>query len=93
MKKFILFTGRHAMPEEAGNDAIFADINPVDFIGMDKIAYEKISKTADKNICLYVTGLTAATVAVVKACLRHRKNLVLMHYDKGKNLYVSQDVL
>lgn len=90
MTTFILFPGRHEMPAEAGTNAVFdGPVNPIDFGAMEAIAAEKLSG-ADQEVTLYVTGLTAATIAVCKAALNGGKHLTLMHFDRDSGTYVPQ---
>lgn len=48
--------------------------------------------TGDKDLVVYVTGLTALTVAIVRACALNGVSLTLMHYDCISKEYVPQDV-
>ena len=87
-----LFKGRHELPV---NNYIFAgEISPVDFKRMDEVAMCWVMQYTNPGdvLFLYVTGLTAATVAVIKACKRLGLGLVLMHYDRTSGRYVPQDV-
>lgn len=41
---------------------------------------------------LYVTGLTVAVIAAIKAAKSHGINVTLWHYDKDNDNYYSQEV-
>ena len=89
-----LFKGRHELPVK---NYIFTtgEVSPVDFKRMDEVALCWMMQHTDPGdvLFLYVTGLTAATVAVIKACKRLGVGLVLMHFDRASGKYVPQDVL
>lgn len=88
-----LFKGRHELPVK--NYIFTGEISPVDFKHMDEVAVCWVMQhTAPGDVLfLYVTGLTAATVAVIKACKALGVGLVLMHFDRESGKYVPQDVL
>lgn len=88
-----LFTGRHELPVK--NFIFTGKISPCDFKRMDEVAWVWLMQNTEPGdvLELYVTGLTAATVAVIKACTRTGTGLVLMHFDRSSGKYVPQDVL
>lgn len=43
-----------------------------------------------RTLVVYVTGLTAATSAVIKACALNGVGLTLMHYDRENGEYLPQ---
>ena len=88
-----LFKGRHELPTK--NYIFEGEVNPVDFKRMDECAVCWLMQYTDPGdvLYLYVTGLTAATVAVIKACKMLGVGLVLMHFDRQTGKYVPQDVL
>ena len=45
------------------------------------------------ELIVYVTGLTAATAALVATCARNGVRLTLMHYDTASGIYRAQSVL
>lgn len=47
---------------------------------------------SDVELVLYVTGLTAATTAVVRACALNGISLTLMHYDRDSGEYLPQQM-
>ena len=47
---------------------------------------------SDVELVLYVTGLTAATTAVVRACALNGISLTLMHYDRESGDYLPQQM-
>ena len=91
---FILFGGRHPLPEHASElRAVFlGEVDPVDFEPMETRAAEVFKKCGDV-IYLYVTGLTAATVACINAARHYRKTLWLCHFDRLTQGYKRQEVL
>ena len=42
------------------------------------------------ELCVYVTGLTCLTAALIKYCAINGVRLSLMHYDSDDNVYVKQ---
>lgn len=92
MKKAVLFKARHSHPEIDGLQSIFSEtINPMDFEKLDRVAMEFVA--TDSEFTVYVTGLTPATVSVVKACVTQCKKLTLMHYNRDTDSYVAQPVV
>jgi len=93
-KNYILFSGRHTC-SDATDGAIFdCPVNPVDFEEMERIVRSKLDELkAGDSVNLYVTGLTAATLAVVKVCLEKCINLVAYHYDTATGTYRPQSIL
>ena len=93
--KVLLFT-RHQLPDYLqGIPCIFGQSHdPTDTEGLYLKAFTYMSEL-DKNteIHLYVTGLTAATLAVVRACYTQNKKLVCYHYNRDTNEYFPQRVL
>jgi hypothetical protein len=45
-----------------------------------------------KEINLYVTGLTAALIEVIKVCRSYDIKLNLFHFDTKTNTYVKQEM-
>lgn len=86
MNLFILIQGRHdiAIPEARG----FVFPNGI----QDPSAYSSIEQEADSfveglvgdELNLIVTGLTQATIAVVKSCIKNQKKLVLWHFNQSR---------
>lgn len=48
--------------------------------------------TGDAELRLYVTGLSAALAAVIKACALNGVRLVLLHYDRESRAYAEQRI-
>lgn len=95
--KFVLCKARHSHPEIDGLEPIFdTEIDPMDFDGMlrtvNHLFAEKFADIEEDlvKITLYVTGLTGAAMAVVAACIQNNYRLILMHYDRSQDKYVSQ---
>ena len=45
-----------------------------------------------RTLVVYVTGLTAASAAVVKVCALNGVSLTLMHYDRESGEYLPQQI-
>lgn len=98
-KKFLLCAARHSHPEIDGMETIFGnEIDPIDFHSMlhtvKDLFVEKFRDRPedDIHIILYVTGLTAAAMAVVESCILFNFHLTLMHYDRTNDRYVPQKI-
>ena len=92
--KAILFASRHSHAEIDGLPEIFSEgICPTDFAGLDSQAQEFFAANHAEEYVIYVTGLTAATVAVIKAAVDFQVKLTLMHYDRNADKYVPQRVV
>jgi len=84
--KIGLVKGRHEMPV---SEYVFEQLEDVlDFDGMYKHALETLRGV--DHVDLYVTGLTAATAAVIRACYEYKCGLVLWHYDVASGEYKHQ---
>lgn len=84
-----LVEGRHELPVDA---YIYGEIQDVlDFDFLQKRANEFISQLSEgDSLVVYVTGLTAATAAVITACMNRKVHLVLKHYDRETGSYKNQ---
>jgi len=92
--KAILFKARHEHKEIDGLPAIFPDgINPMDFTWLDELADDFICSCKEEHLDIYVTGLTAATVAVIRSAIGYNKSLTLWHYDREADCYRPQKVV
>lgn len=90
-----LVKGRHEMGDLV-SDFIFK--GPID----DPTDFGKMWLVADgfigdlpmdvKEINLYVTGLTAALIEVIKVCRDYNIKLNLFHFDTKTNTYVKQEM-
>lgn len=89
--KMGLCAGRHVIP---GIDSyIFPEtVSPTDFAELRDIAWENIPSDAE-TLHIYVTGLTAAMLAVVSVCQVRGISLVGHHYDRESGNYLPQTVL
>lgn len=92
-----LVRGRHELPVD---DYIFDQIdNVLDFENLEKTAQEKLAQyqatsyNEMPHLNVYVTGLTPATVAVMKNCMGNGIPLTFMHFDRETNNYVAQDAV
>ena len=63
-------------------------------IGLNQADNEDVKIfTSDTELVLYVTGLTIALAAVVKACIVNGIPLTLMHYDRERGEYFEQIII
>lgn len=92
--KAILFNARHSHPAIEGLPPIFSgDICPTNFAELDRQAHGFFAANRADEYTIYVTGLTAATVAVIKAAIDYQVRLTLMHYDRELDTYAPQRVV
>ena len=87
--------GRHEMPCDF---YVFGSEikDPTDVKSLELEAEASISALVkDSNIRLeiYITGLTVAVIAVIKAAIKYSVNVVAMHYDIRTNKYYEQKIL
>lgn len=62
-------------------------------IGLNQADSEDVRVfTGEVELVLYVTGLTVATAAVIRACALNGVALTLMHYDPQRGEYYPQEV-
>lgn len=90
--RFCLCASRHEMP---CNDSIFENTieNPMDFDGLYAVVASKLEFVeSGDHVYVYVTGLTAAMLAVVKYCADNDIFLTAMHYDRLSGEYRAQDL-
>lgn len=90
---FGLCAGRHDLPV---SDFIFADgditfpINPTALL--DIVATKLNFVNFGDKLDVYVTGLTPATVAIIKFCSINGTKLTLKHFDRDSNSYIDDVV-
>lgn len=90
VKALGLVKGRHEIVHVT--EYIFEQVEDVhDFDAMAKQVEGKLQGT--DMLVLYVTGLTACLVEVIKYCQANNVSLTLMHYDRDTNDYVAQYVV
>lgn len=98
VKKMGLVMGRHEMPVEL---YVFNEIeNVLDFRRLENEAWNVLQiifqveeeDNEARELHLYVTGLTAATVAVINAARDLDIGVILYHYDRDSNEYKAQAV-
>jgi len=90
--KLGLVKGRHELPVEK---YIFENIeNVLDFETLEKEAYTFLKENLinhGKSVIIYVTGLTSALIACLKALKQLKMECVsLMHYDASSENYKEQ---
>lgn len=92
-RKFVLCPARHSHPQIDGLAAIFpAEIADVtDVGGLTEIARNAV-RGADA-VVVYVTGLTVATAAVIRACYTLCIPLTLRHFDRSTGEYFPQPII
>lgn len=83
---YILVQGRHAIdiPESKGFIYPNGISDPSNYEIIEKEADEFVSRLDGEELNLIVTGLTQATVAVIKSCLKYNKFLTLWHYNQSR---------
>lgn len=84
--------GRHEMPCDF---YIFGSEikDPTDVKSLELEAEASISalvKDSNTRLEIYITGLTVAVIAVLKAAIKYSVNVVAMHYDIRTNKYYEQ---
>lgn len=88
MYVFNLFNGRHEMPLNA--PAIFESAT-MEMGTLELQAHIALGGCQKgSTVCVYVTGFTPATVAVINVCHRLDLDLILAHYDKDTGDYMAQ---
>lgn len=88
-----LIRGRHNLPPHVTQYIWQKDISDVtDIEGMEQYAEEWVVKARAAWLTVYVTGLTQALVAVIKACYKNHVPLMLMHYNRKTKDYFKQRV-
>lgn len=90
--KLGLCRGRHEIPDVEGY--IYPqNLDPVNVDGIQQRAYDVLYSNGDDwQLSLYVTGLTVALVAVIKACRERDIPLTLYHYNRETGEYYPQTV-
>lgn len=93
--RLALCESRHAMPAEVTGSVFGETIaDPTDTDELLHTATQRILSHVRPghggHIYLYVTGLTVALGAVIRACLNHAVHLTLMHYDRESGEYYPQ---
>ena len=92
VKLMVLCKDRHEI-SEAVDGAIFdSEVNPLKVSELEAEANYKLYTIGCKNLCLYVTGLTVALVAVLNACRELGIKVWLYHYNRETGTYYSQEV-
>ena len=86
-----LVRGRHEMPVTA---YIFENVeNVLVFDALPRGASAFVGGIpAGSGLELYVTGLTAATAEVIRACAVAGVALTLRHFDRETGLYIPQEI-
>lgn len=89
--KLGLCRGRHEIPVES---YIYPqNLDPTNVDGIQQRAYDVLYSNGDDwQLSLYVTGLTVALVAVIKACRDLGIPLTLYHYNRETGEYYPQTV-
>ena len=73
----------------------------IDRVGVQSVAGQPINGNdytdivclrGRRDLVVYVTGLTAATAAVIAACAENGVHLTLMHYDCEGKKYLPQKI-
>lgn len=69
-----------------------ADIHPVYGVGLNSCE-DSLMFVGSYHLCVYVTGLTSATAALIGACAENGVALTLLHFNKDTGCYDPQPVL
>lgn len=86
-----LCSARHKTPATDG--AIFRnEVDPTDTTGLEKCALERLTELQVEKLDLYVTGLTAALIAVINAARELGVTVTLWHFDRETGDYYKQEV-
>lgn len=86
--------GRHEMPCDMYVFDTIEDPTNVEKIEKEAVYFfhKNFFNEDIKKIEIYVTGLTVALMAVMKAASRYCDEMVLMHYDTKTGTYYPQDI-
>lgn len=88
-----LCEGRHQIPTDK---FIFPSvINPTDLNWQCEVALKSMRELGimeDKELELYVTGLTVALITVLNICKSCGISVTLLHYDRNTDSYYKQEV-
>lgn len=90
-----LCASRHPMPDVVKGSIFPMEVDPTDFREMQRTACRSLKTggaNSIKEVTVYVTGLTAALVAVINTCHRNGIKLTLMHFDRASGEYLPQQV-
>lgn len=90
--EYALCASRHPMPDFLDGNIFPTEVNPLDVSAMIHMAENAIPEDC-KYLMVYVTGLTAAMLAVVKVCADRGISLTAMHYNRDTGDYYPQVVL
>ena len=92
VKLMALCKGRHEIPEAVDGAIFDSEVNPLKVAELEAEANYKLHTIGCKKLCLYVTGLTVALVAVLNACRELGITVWLYHYDRESGTYYVQEV-
>lgn len=83
---FILVKGRHDIniPESKGFVFPNGIQDPSDYSSIEQESDGFVERLEGDELNLIVTGLTQATIAVVKSCMKYKKRLVLWHFNQSR---------
>lgn len=94
--KLGLCGGRHDLPV---TDFVFNDgditfpINPKVLASIADANIKGLGVDFGDHLDVYVTGLTAATTAVISVAIKNNYSLTLHHYDAGSGTYIADVIL
>ncbi len=84
-KRFVLFAGRHDMPDNEG--AVFQSFSFEKMEGVYEKNFTEYMKTTNE-VTIYVTGLTPA---VIQVCRDYKnKKIIFLHFNRDEGNYVEQ---
>lgn len=92
-KVFVLCPARHSHLQIDGLPSIFpTEISDVtDVGGLTEVARNAVRGA--EAVVVYVTGLTVATTAVIRACYTLGIPLTLRHFDRSTGEYFPQPII
>lgn len=93
--KMSLCAGRHEMPADVVATVFSNTIeDPTDTLSLldtaTRVICSNVHPDKGEKLVLYVTGMTAALGAVIRACLNNGIQCTLMHYDRESGDYYPQ---
>ena len=85
-----LCEGRHAIPQAIDGSIFGTEVDPLDFVGMEREAIKQLHGVF--YLDLYVTGLTVALISVLNVCRSKNIKVTLYHYNRETGDYYGQEV-
>lgn len=97
IKKIGLIKGRHALPPEVKHYFFTRALTSEEMTDGRWLLYAAenalLRLDVKDEVIIYVTGLTAALIAVLNACRARGIKVWLMHYDRVRKSWWTQEVM